>query len=87
MTGDLTHENSSGAGVLLGRIKTDIVVTVKSAKIHGKMTRTIDKEGRTKVIDFTTTVPADNYLTGGLQSAKSKLAYDSGAITCASTKQ
>lgn len=63
------------------------MVTVKSAKIHGKMTRTINKDGQTKTIDFTTTVPADNYLCGGLQDAKSKLTYDSGAITCAPTKQ
>lgn len=87
LTGDPTHENSSCAGILLGRIKSGIVVTVKSAKIHGKMTRTINKDGQTKTIDFTTTVPADNYLCGGLQDAKSKLAYDSGAITCAPTKQ
>lgn len=84
---DLTHENSSGAGIVLGRIKSGMVVTVKSLKIHGKMTRTINKEGQTKVIDFTTAVPADNFLCGGFQDAKAKLTHEEGAITCASTKK
>ncbi len=86
-TNDLTHENSSCAGILIGRIKSKIVATVKSAKIYGKMTRTINKEDATKVIDFTTTVPADDCLTGALQDAASKLVYESGAITCESTKK
>lgn len=84
---DLSHENSSGAGIVVGRIKTDIAVTVKSLKIYGRMTRTIDKEGKTKVIDFTTTVPADNYLCAGFQTAKSKLVHEEGAITCSPTKK
>ena len=40
-------------------------------------------DGRT--IDFTTTVPADNYLYGALQDAASKLIVGQGAITCVST--
>lgn len=87
LIGDPTHENSSCAGILVGRIKSKIVVTVKSAKIHGKMTRTINAEGQTKVVDFTTTVPADNYLYGAVQDAAAKLVHESGAITCASTKK
>lgn len=82
---DPTHENSSCAGILVGRIKSKIGVTVKSAKIYGKLTRTINAEGQTKVIDYTTAVPPDNYLYGALQDAASKLIYESGAITCAST--
>jgi len=83
---DPTHENSSCAGILVGRIKSNTSVTVESAKIHGRLTRTIDAEGRTKVVDFTTEVPADNYLCGALQNAASKLVYKSGAIVCAPTK-
>ena len=84
---DPTHENSSCAGILVGRIKSKIEVTVKSAQIYGRMTRTINAEGQTKVIDFTTAVPADNYLYGALQDAASKLVFESGAITCASTEK
>lgn len=84
---DPTHENSSCAGILVGRIKSKIVVTVKSAQIYGKLTRTINADGQTKVIDYTTSVPADNYLYGALQDAASKLDFESGAITCASTKK
>ncbi len=84
---DPTHENSSCAGILVGRIKSKIEVTVKSAQIYGRMTRTINADGQTKIIDFTTEVPAENYLYGALQDAASKLVFESGAITCASTKK
>lgn len=87
LTGDPSHENSSCAGILVGRIKSGIEVTVKSAQIYGKLTRTINAEGQTKVIDYTSTVPADNYLYGALQNAEAKLIYESGAITCASTNK
>ena len=84
-TADPAHENSSCAGVLVGRIKSKIEVTVESVKIYGKLTRTINAEGQTRTIDFTTTVPADNYLYGALQDAASKLVVGQGAITCVST--
>ena len=84
-TADPAHENSSCAGVLVGRIKSKIEVTVESVKIYGKLTRTINAEGQTRTIDFTTTVPADNYLYGALQDAASKLIVGQGAITCVST--
>lgn len=87
LTGDSSHENSSGAGILVGRIKSGVEVTVKSAQIYGKLTRTINAEGQTKEIDYTTSVPADNYLYGSLQNAEAKLIYESGAITCASTNK
>ena len=83
---DPSHENSSCAGILVGRIKTDVEVTVKSAKIYGKLTRSISA-GQTKEIDYTSTVPADNYLYGSLQNAGAKLIYESGAITCESTNK
>ena len=54
-------------------------------KINGKLTRTINAEGQTRTIDFTTTVPADNYLYGALQDAAYKLIVGQGAITCVST--
>ncbi len=84
-TADPAHENSSCAGILVGRIKSKIEVTVESVKIYGKLTRTINAEGQTRTIDFTTTVPADNYLYGALQDAASKLIVGQGAITCVST--
>ena len=84
-TADPAHENSSCAGILVGRIKSKIEVTVESVKIYGKLTRTINAEGQTRTIDFTTTVPADNYLYGALQDAASKLVVEQGAITCVST--
>ena len=84
-TADPAHENSSCAGILVGRIKSKIEVTVESVKIYGKLTRTINAEGQTRTIDFTTTVPADNYLYGALQDAASKLVVGQGAITCVST--
>ena len=84
-TADPAHENSSCAGILVGRIKSKIEVMVESVKIYGKLTRTINAEGQTRTIDFTTTVPADNYLYGALQDAASKLVVGQGAITCVST--
>ena len=45
-TADPAHENSSCAGILVGRIKSKIEVTVESVKIYGKLTRTINAEGR-----------------------------------------
>ena len=81
-TADPAHENGGCAGILVGRIKSKIEVTVESVKIYGKLTRTMNAEGQTRTIDFTTTVPADNYLYGALQDAASKLIVEQGAIAC-----
>ncbi|MCF0168641.1 MAG: hypothetical protein HUJ93_08405 [Bacteroidales bacterium] len=84
---DTSWENSSCAGVLVGRCKTSIVVTLKNIKIYGTMTRTINKNGVTKTFDYKTEVPADKVLLGASQNAAAKLSYSAGAITCESTKK
>lgn len=84
---DLTHENSSCAGILIGRLKSSCVATIKSATIFGTMTRTINANEEKKVIDFRATVPADTYLYGAVQNAAAGLSYESGAIKCGPTKK
>lgn len=79
-SGDLTHKNSSCVGMICGRINNTFSVTVKNTKVHGKLTRTINKNGETETTEISTAVPADNYLYGALQSATA--VFTATGLTC-----
>ena len=70
--------------MICGRINTGFSVTVKDTKLYGTLTRTINKNGETETTEFKSTVPADNYLYGALQSATA--VFTATGLTCAKTK-
>lgn len=81
---DLTHKNSSCAGMICGRINKGFTVTVKDTKLYGSLTRTINKNGETETTEFKSSVPADSYLYGALQDATAK--FSASGLTCAKSK-
>lgn len=81
---DLTHKNSSCAGMICGRINKGFTVTVKDTKLYGSLKRTINKNGETETTEFKSSVPADSYLYGALQDATAK--FTASGLTCAKSK-
>lgn len=81
---DLTHKNSSCAGMVCGRINKTFSVTIKNSMLYGSLTRTINKNGETETTECKTAVPANEYLYGALQDATA--VFTATGLTCAKTK-
>lgn len=77
---DLTHKNSSSAGLVCGRITKAFSMTVKDTKVYGMLTRIINKNVETETTDCTKAVPADSYLCGALQDKTA--VFTATGLTC-----